>query len=348
MNGAARTLLVLALASLPWGCASDDAWPSSPITIVCPWSAGGGTDQVSRQIALYLEEDLGVPVAVVNAVGGAGVTGHATGARARPDGTTLLMATVELNMLHWRDLTRLTWEDYAHLALLNRDAAAIFVRSDSPWSTAAELLDAARTTPGRLRASGTSTGGIWHLALAGWLVSEGLPPDAIRWISSAGAGPSLNELASRGVDVVCASVPEARSFLEGSKDRPAVARALGVMSERPVRGYESIPTFPSLGFDWTLEGWRGLVAPKGTPEPIVAKLRASLERILLGEVKAGDRTFVEAMRAQTFDASWGRADEFRTLLAATDEKLGRLLTSPDFVALDDKSFPLHAFPGAIA
>ncbi|MCA9049931.1 MAG: hypothetical protein KDA89_14445, partial [Planctomycetaceae bacterium] len=102
MLSAAPRVLLVTLFCLTAGCGRESHWPSRPVTLICPWSAGGGTDRVSRQVAVQLEAELGVPVNVVNAVGGGGVTGHTRGALAQPDGYTLTMATVELNMLHWR------------------------------------------------------------------------------------------------------------------------------------------------------------------------------------------------------------------------------------------------------
>ncbi|MEM7263313.1 MAG: tripartite tricarboxylate transporter substrate-binding protein, partial [Planctomycetota bacterium] len=162
-------ILFAAATALFVSCQKDESYPSRPITLLCPWSAGGGTDLVSRQLALYLEQELEVPVNVINATGGSGVTGHGRGARARPDGYTLLMMTIEINMLHWRGLTDLDWQSYTPLMLLNRDAAAVFVPAESPWKTLKDLEAEVRKNPGKLRASGTATGGIWHLALAGWL-----------------------------------------------------------------------------------------------------------------------------------------------------------------------------------
>jgi tripartite-type tricarboxylate transporter receptor subunit TctC len=326
----------------------EDRYPSRPITIVCPWSTGGGTDAVSRQIAAYLEADLQVPVTVVNATGGSGVTGHSTGARARPDGYTVTMMTVELNMLHWRGLTKITPDDFEPLFLLNRDAAAIFVRADAPWASARELLEAIRARPGEIRASGTAAGGIWHLALAGWLVSSGLDAGAVRWIPNSGAGPSLTELMSRGIEVVCCSVPEARNYLGDGASTGGSARCLGVLSERPVRGFEHLPLFSSLGFDWTLGGWRGLGVPRGTPPEIVAALRSSIGRIVRGETKLVGISFVEFLDRQGFDANWADADEFRRILADTDRALGELLLSPGFQRLHDHDLPAYAFPGALA
>ncbi len=122
------------------------------------------------------------------------MTGHTRGALARPDGYTLTTATVELNMLHWRGLTGLTYRDFQPLLLFNEDDAAIFVRADSPWRSIGDVEAAFRNQPGLFRASGSARGSIWHIALAGWLLEQNLSADAIIWVSINGSGPSLQEL----------------------------------------------------------------------------------------------------------------------------------------------------------
>ncbi len=155
--------------------------------LICPWSAGGGTDQTSRQVATLLEQQLGVPVNVVNSTGGAGVTGHTRGALARPDGYTITMVTVEINMLHWRGLTNISYRDFDPVGMLNRDATAVFVRQDAPWNTLGELEKHIRDNPGQVKASGTARGS-WHLGFAGWLDREGIDPGSAIWVSINGAG----------------------------------------------------------------------------------------------------------------------------------------------------------------
>ena len=145
------------------GCARDSEYPNRPITLICPWGAGGGTDAVSRQMAAHLEQELGVPVNVVNATGGKGVTGHGRGRYARPDGYTITMATLELNMMHWSGLTDLTHEDYALLASVNEDYAALFVRGDARWQSLTELESEIRENPETLTASGTASGGFGRM-----------------------------------------------------------------------------------------------------------------------------------------------------------------------------------------
>lgn len=334
-----HTFALLTIAGALNGCARDDAYPSRPITIVCPWSVGGGTDRVSRQMAFFLEHELGVPVNVINATGGRGVTGHSRGLRAKPDGYTLSMMTVELNMLHWQDLTRISYEDAVPLMSLNEDAAALFVHADAPWESLADLRAAIEPEPGTLTASGTAAGGIWHLAFVGWLEAAGLESNAVKWISSEGAGPSLQELGSKGIQLVCCSLPEADEQLRNNS-----VRCLGVMAESRVAGYEDVPTFRELGADWTMVGWRGLGVAEGTPADRVETLVAAIERIVSGETQVDGKSFPDFMRQQKFNNSWRPPDEFLKFLEENDRKFGAILKSDAFANLPTQAVGPYSFP----
>ncbi len=218
-------LIIAAFAIVGLGCRDESVFPNRPITLVCPWSPGGGTDRVSREIGGLLEDELKIPVNVINATGGSGVTGHTRGALAKPDGYTLTMITVELNMLHWRGLTNISYHDFDPLMLVNRDASALFVRTESPWQSLADLQRDIRARRRQLKASGTAQGGIWHIAVAGWLDFVGMKPNDVIWVSINGAGPSLQELLSGGIDFICCSLPEADTLMEAGQ-----IRALGVMA----------------------------------------------------------------------------------------------------------------------
>ena len=338
-----RSLLWVASALLlcSTGCRDEAAYPARPLTVICPWSVGGGTDRVSRQIAFYLEHELGVPVNVINATGGRGVTGHGRILKARPDGYTLGMVTLELNMLHWQDLTSITWRDAEPLMSVNEDAAAIWVRRDSPWSTIGELLQDVRQDPGQLTASGTASGGAWHLALAGWLEAAGLQPQDIKWIPMNGSAPSLQELMSGGIDLVCCSLPEARTRL-------ADLRCLAVMSESRVPGWDEVPTMIESGTDWTLVGWRGLAVPAGTPPDRTRLLVGALRRIVSGETRIQGKTFPEFMQSEGFNNRWRPPEDFRDFLQVNDAKFGRLLTSPAFAQIGSGRVGPLLYPAGLA
>ena len=306
---------VLCLFVLP-GCGQQQPFPSRPITLICPWSAGGGTDRVSRQMAMQLERRFGVPVNVINATGGSGVTGFTRGARSRPDGYTLMMMTVELSMLHWRELTEITHRDFAALSLLNRDAAALFVREDAEYVSLADLETAIREAPEPLKASGTAQGGIWHAAVAGWLDSRGLPADAVTWVSLNGSGPSLQELMAGGLDIVCCAVAEADALLASKR-----VRCLGVMAGQRLPTAADIPTFREQGADWEMAGWRGLGVPAGVPEDRLQILTDAVE------AEATSEEFREFLSLAGFDHSFQPATEFGQTLEAQDRLFERVMTS---------------------
>src|ERR687893_41554 len=202
-------------------------YPNRPITMICPWGAGGGTDATARIVASLLEKDLGQPVNVINRTGGSGVVGHQAIASAQPDGYTLGIITVEIAMMHWQGLTELTPRSYTPIALMNEDPPGIQVNASSPYKNVKELAEAIKAAPpGKLKASGTGQGGIWHLALVGWLQAMGLKPDHVAWVPSNGAAPAMQDLAAGGLDLTTCSVPEARAIIEAGK-----ARSLAVMAK---------------------------------------------------------------------------------------------------------------------
>src|SRR5215213_3863288 len=96
-------------------------YPERPITLICPWGAGGGTDATARIVASLLEKDLGQPVNVINRTGVSGVVGHQAIAPAQPDGYTIGIITVEIAMMHCQGLTELTPRSYTPVALMNED-----------------------------------------------------------------------------------------------------------------------------------------------------------------------------------------------------------------------------------
>lgn len=249
-------------------------YPERPIQLVVPWGAGGGTDAVARMLASILEGDLGQPVNVVNRTGGSGVVGHTAIASAPADGYTLGLITVEITMMHHQGLTDLTPKDYDKLALVNADPGGVMVADDSPYQTAEELLAAIKSEPaGTFKASGTGQGGIWHLGLAGWLLSEGVDPNKVQWVPSQGAAPGLTDMVAGGVDIVTASLAEGRALIEAGK-----VRALATMGPERQALFPDVPTLAeATGSDWTVAAWRAMAGPAGMPEDVTARLRDAVK-----------------------------------------------------------------------
>jgi tripartite-type tricarboxylate transporter receptor subunit TctC len=291
-------------------------YPNRPVTVVVPWGAGGGTDATARIIAALIEKDLGQPFNVVNRTGGSGVVGHSAIATAAPDGYTIGMITVEITMMHWQGLTQLSPTSYTPLALLNEDPPGVQVKSDSPYKTVKDLSDAIKAAPaGKFKASGTGQGGIWHLALVGWLTAMGLKADHVPWVPSNGAAPAMQDLAAGGIDIVTCSVPEAKAMIDAGK-----ARSLAVMAPKRNPAFPDVPTLKEgIGVDYSVGAWRGIAAPKDLPPDVAAKLTAALK-------KAWDsKEFKEFMTNRGFGMVWGDPAEFAQFMDTGDKRMGEAM-----------------------
>ncbi|HYY84039.1 MAG TPA: tripartite tricarboxylate transporter substrate binding protein, partial [Beijerinckiaceae bacterium] len=281
--------------------------------MLCPWGAGGGTDATARIVAALLEKDFGQPVNVVNRVGGSGVVGHSAIATSPPDGYTLGIITVEISMMHWQGLTELTPRSYTPLALMNEDPPGIQVRADAPYKNVKELADAIKAAPpGKLKASGTGQGGIWHLALVGWLQAMGLKPDHVAWVPSNGAAPAMQDLAAGGIDLVPCSVPEGRAMIEAGK-----AKSLAIMAAQRNPTFPNVPTLKEeMGIDYATGAWRGFAAPKGLPADMAAKLTAALKKVY------ESKEYNDFMSSRGFGVKWADGPGFAQFMDAGDAQMG--------------------------
>jgi tripartite-type tricarboxylate transporter receptor subunit TctC len=312
------TALLKSIAALAVACsfsAAHAAWPERPITLIVPWAAGGGTDATARIVGALLEKELGQPVNVVNRAGGNGVVGHQAIAGAQADGYTLGMITVEISMMHHQGLTQLTPKNYTPLALMNVDPAAVTVSVASPYKNMDELMKAIRANPGKLKASGTGQGGIWHLALAGMLKDLKLEASAVPWVPSNGAAPAMLELAAGGVDIVTAALPEARSLIDAGKARP-----LAVMADAPAALYPNVPTLKSAtGSGWTIGVWRGIAGPKGLPADVQTKMETVLKKI------NGSKEYQDFMAGRGFGVAYADGAGFGKFMEKGDADMGQIL-----------------------
>ncbi len=295
---------------------AQENYPTRPIQLICPWGAGGGTDATARIVAALLERDFGKPVSVVNRIGGSGVVGHSAIATAAPDGYTLGIITVEIAMMHWQGLTELTPKSYTPLALMNEDPPGIQVKSDSPYKTVKELADAIKAAPpGKFKASGTGQGGIWHLALIGWLTAMGLKPAQVPWVPSNGAAPAMQDLAAGGIDIVTCSVPEARAMIEAGK-----ARSLAIMAQARNPQFPDVPTLrEAMGINYDTGAWRGFAGPKGLPQPIATKLTAALKKVY------DSKEYKDFMSSRGFGVIWGDAERYAAFMDESDKKMGEAM-----------------------
>ncbi|QDL93985.1 tripartite tricarboxylate transporter substrate binding protein (plasmid) [Paroceanicella profunda] len=306
-----------AAAALP-GTLKAATYPDRPVTLIVPWGAGGGTDATARMIGTLLEEKLGQPFNVVNRTGGSGVVGHSAIATAKPDGYTIGLITVEITMMHYLGLTQLGPKDYTPLGMMNADPAGVQVSTDSAWTTIEELADAIKASkPGELKASGTGQGGIWHLALIGWLQSMGLDANHVRWVPSEGSAAGMQDLVAGGVDIVPCSLPEARSMIDAGR-----ARSLALMAETRDPNFPDVPTLKeSLDLDYTLNVWRGMAGPLDMPAEVSDVLAKALAEI------AASEQYTSFMAGRGFGVRHLPPAEFAAFMEKSDAQMGESMTA---------------------
>jgi tripartite-type tricarboxylate transporter receptor subunit TctC len=224
-------------------------------------------------------------------------------------------------MMHWQGLTDLNGASYTPIGLVNADPAGLQVRVDAPYKNVADLVAAVKANPGKLKASGTGQGGIWHLAIAGMLQDLKVDPASVPWVPSNGAAPGLQDLVAGGVDIVPCSLPEARSLIDAGK-----VKSLAVMAEAPAGLYPNIPTLKAAtGSGWTMAAWRGIAAPKNIPAEARDKLVAAIRKIVAG------KEYNEFMTQRGFGVIYAAPDDYARFMAKSDQDLGATMKAVGIV-----------------
>ena len=240
------------------------AYPDKPVTVICPWTAGGGTDVLLRALSKSAEKYLGQTITVVNQTGGAGAIGHNAIRAARPDGYTVGMITFELNSLPPQGLVPFTWKDFDPLMRINSDPAALTVKADAPYSTVRGFMDYAKSHPGEITIGNSAPGSVWHIAAGLAAEKTGVQ---VKHVPFDGAQPAVTALVGGHIKAVAVSVAEVRGQVQAGN-----LKILGVMSADRDKIFPDVPTFKEQGVDVQFYTWRGLGLPKGVPPAIKAKI----------------------------------------------------------------------------
>ncbi len=261
------SLLILLLASGPVLAAS---FPSKTITVICPWSAGGGTDTILRGLAKQTEPFLGQNITVVNKTGGGGAIGHGAGIHARPDGYTVTMVTFEIISLPPQGLVPFTYKDYDLLMRVNMDPAAITVPKDAPYNTIAEFVAYAKAHPGEIKVGHSGPGSVWQIA--GGIFAEKAGID-LTFVPHDGAAPAVTALVGKHIQAVSVSPAEVQGQVEAGS-----LKMLAVMSDSRLPNFPDVPTMKEAGYDVSFGTWRGLAVPKGTPAEVKKVLHDAFKK----------------------------------------------------------------------
>jgi tripartite-type tricarboxylate transporter receptor subunit TctC len=270
-------LAVVALASIASLPTLAEEWPERghPITLIVPYAPGGATDTGARLMAAGLEPILHTSIQVVNRAGAASQVGLTQLVRSKPDGYTLAYLVVPTVVTHYLDPVRAAIYTRASFQPIGRhyvSPAMLAVRSDSPWHTLKDLVDAARARPGAVTVSDSGLMGVPNFETLMLAHAAGV---TFKPVHFDGGAPSVTALLGGHVDVLAGGTVDAIAYKKSGQ-----FRVLGVSSTAPDFSMPDIPTMQSQGWDVLAESNTGMVAPAGTPPAVIQTLTAAMKAVI--------------------------------------------------------------------
>jgi tripartite-type tricarboxylate transporter receptor subunit TctC len=321
-----KFIRAIALSALPvlTGTApalAADAYPSGPVRLVVPFSAGGGTDNVARAVALGLSKRLGQQLVVDNRPGAGGSIGTMAVTQATADGLTLLLGsngTMVLNPLLYDNLKYKVETD---LVPVGGIASVPYLIATNPQFDARDvksLLEQAKSKPGTVTFASPGRGTTNHLA---GVLLETYGKVSMTHVPYRGASPAMNDVVGGLVNFMSGDIGTLLPMVKGGKLRP-----IAVTGKQRVAVLPDVPTVAETlpGFEAT--GWFGIFAPKGTPKAVVDRLHAELGRVL------ADPEIVQRLESIGGAPMLMDSDALKKLIASESGKWKKVITDNKITA----------------
>lgn len=282
---------------------TPNVWPERPVRIVVGFPPGGPTDFVARLIAPGLAAAWKQQVIIDNRGGANGTIGTDFVAKAPPDGMTLLFSGN--NIVMNTGLYRLPYDmirDFTPVAMIAFSPNVLWVGPNEPYRSLADLVAAARSKPGELGYATTGNGGNGHFG--GETLKRALGID-ITHVPYRGTAPAVQDLLANVVQLTMTGAPAVLPHVEAG-----TLRALGISSLKRVPAMKDIPTIAEQGYPgFEADQWYGILAPAGTPQPIVDRLNAEIRKAMT------DKEIVSALARDGADVWVTTPEEFRDFIA---------------------------------
>ena len=255
-------------------------YPSRPVIVVNPFPPGGAVDTVGRPFAAVMEPLLKQPVVIETKAGAAGAVGAQFAANAKPDGYTLLAHLPSISGFAAVDglfgrTPKLTRADFIPNARHTEGPMVLVVNDQQPHKTLKDFVDDAKANPNKLIFSSSGLYGALHLPAALLMKAAGIQ---LKHLPTAGGGPALTAILGNNAQALVTSIAAASAQMKAGK-----LRALACFSPKRAASAPDVPTCRELGYDVEFSIWVGLFAPKGTPEPVIARLRAETKTAVASE-----------------------------------------------------------------
>ncbi len=292
-------------------------WPTKSITLIATYAAGGSADTRMRLLARKLTDKLGQSVIVENKGGAGGVIGTAAIAKAAPDGYTIgsgNLAPLAVNQFLMKKLPYDPAQDIAPIILIEKSPLVLSVSNSMPVKTLGELIALAKKEPGKLTFGSSGVGGAHHLS--GEMFSE-IAGVSLVHVPYKGGSPASTDLMAGHLNMMFEMGYSAMPSIQAGKIRP-----LAVTSTKRLALLPDVPTMAESGVpDFESYNWQGIIAPAGTPEPVIAKLNKVLNEILQ------DPDVLKAIADTASQPIGGTPAEFGQFILAERAKWAKVIKS---------------------
>jgi tripartite-type tricarboxylate transporter receptor subunit TctC len=297
-----RKLLVAMLLGLV-SVAAQAAYPERPIRMVVPWAAGGDTDNIFRPFAPLLQKHIGQTVVIANVGGASGTRGAKEAKDAPPDGYTLYSVHEYIHSTYYAGVADVRYSDFEPICLISSTPSVLTASPKTPWKSWQDLAADAKARPGQISV-GATLASTSHFFPALIEKATGLK---FKYVSYEGLAPRMNAILGGHVDLTDSNLTQKGKVEAGQ------LKFLAIATEKRHPETPNVPTLKELGVNVVFDVNRGIMAPKGTPADVLAKLGSTCA------AAAKEPEFAKAMRLQGTDVRYlGRA-EYAKWLKETDE-----------------------------
>ena len=303
------------IGSLTQGAAQE--WPVRPVTMVVPFTPGTTSDVVARALMDHLSKAIGQPIVIDNRGGAGGNIGAGMVAKAKPDGYTILLATTgpaATNKLMYKTMSFDPQRDFADIVLVGKAPVIIVARPNGPANSLQGLIGYAKANPDKVTAGFHGNGTLGHIT--GKLLQE---RSGIKFGETQyrGSTPIITDLLGGHIDIAMDSMAAYVPQVQDGK-----LRALAIASSRRFAGLPDVPTASEAGLPgFEASVWYAMLAPTGTPEPVIAKLNAATNDFLkTAQAK-------ELFEKLGIDVAGGTPNDLRTFVSSEIEKWAPIIKS---------------------
>jgi tripartite-type tricarboxylate transporter receptor subunit TctC len=270
-----KSLLAVAASLAFAACAYAQSYPTRSIKLIVPFSAGGSTDIIARLAAQQLTKDLGQAVVVENVGGAAGALGTMQAMNAAPDGYTLLIVTVSTMIVYpaAHPKPQYSLDNFVPITNIASMPNIITVTPSFPAKDLKEFIAVLKANPDKYSFATSGVGSINHMLGESFQAYTGTK---IIHVPYKGSGPAMQDVMGGQVNILFDQFPSSKPHIDSGK-----LKAIGAISPQKIPGYPQVMTMEDAGLKgFTDEAWYGLVAPKGTPPDVVAKLTDAMKKAL--------------------------------------------------------------------